>query len=260
MKTFKTKISQEFAAQAVSKEIQTMKNKVLLTSVCRPLGTKYGDAPSVGYELLHSQVTRAQGIFSPRTVNGQYSIEYIAENLDAPTVVLQYPSRREFIRELKKGYDYVGISFIMAMLHKMREMVALIRRYAPQSKIVLGGYGTILSDDVLKPYADFICREEGVAFFRRLLGEPEIPMPYKHPLITSRMKVFSLNKSGGTGKIFAGLGCSNGCDFCCTSHFFKRKHIRLLPEGKDIYAVVERYSECGSEPGVPHYRRGLSDQ
>jgi hypothetical protein len=241
MKTFKTKISGEFADQAVSKEIQTMKNKVLLTSVCRPLGTKYGDAPSVGYELLHSQVTRAQGIFSPRTVNGQYSIEYIAENLDAPTVVLQYPSRREFIRELKKGYDYVGISFIMAMLHKMKEMVALIRRYAPKSKIVLGGYGSILPDDVLKPFADFICREEGVAFFRRLLGEPEIPMPYKHPLITSRMKVFSLTKSGGTGKIFAGLGCSNGCDFCCTSHFFKRKHIRLLPEGKDIYAVVERY-------------------
>ena len=29
--------------------------------------------------------------------------------------------------------------------------------------------------------------------------------------------------------IFAGLGCPNGCDFCCTSHFFKRKHIRLLP-------------------------------
>ena len=70
-----------------------MRKKVLLTSVCRPLGPKYGDAPSVGYELLYSQVTHAQGIFSPRTVNCHYSIEYIAENLDAPTVVLQYPSK-----------------------------------------------------------------------------------------------------------------------------------------------------------------------
>jgi len=217
-----------------------MRKKVLLTSVCRPLGPKYGDAPSVGYELLYSQVTRAQGIFSPRTVNSHYSIEYIAENLDAPTVVLQYPSKREFIRELKKGYDYVGISFVMAVLHKMKDMVALIRRYAPQSKIVLGGYGTVLNDEELKPYADFICREEGVAFFRGLLGEPEIPMPYKHPLLVSRLKVFSLPVSG-TGKIFAGLGCPNGCDFCCTSHFFRRKHIKLLPEGKDIYAVAERF-------------------
>ena len=217
-----------------------MSKTVLLTSVCRPMGPKYGDADSVGYELLYRQVTRAQGIFSPRTVNVQFGLDYIAENLDAPTVVLQYPSRRELIRELKRGYDYVGISFIMALLHNMKEVVALVRQYAPQSKIVLGGYGTVLKDDVLLPYADYICREEGVAWFRRLLGEPEIPLPYKHPLIVSWLKVFGLRVSG-TGKIFAGLGCPNGCDFCCTSHYFSRKHIRLLPTGRDIYTVVERY-------------------
>lgn len=217
-----------------------MNKKILLTSVCRPLGPKFGDAPSVGYELLYRQVLRAQGIFSPRTVNIHFGLEYIAENLDAPTVVLQYPSRSELIRELKKGYDYVGISFIMAVIHKMKEIVTLIRKYSPQSKIVLGGYGTVLKDDVLKPYGDYICREEGVAFFRRLLNEPAIPMPYKHPLVVSWLRVFGW-KVSGTGKIFAGLGCPNGCDFCCTSHFFSRKHIKLLPEGKDIYAVAERY-------------------
>jgi len=204
------------------------------------MGPKCGDAPSVGYELLYRQVLRAQGIFSPRTVNVHFGLDYIAENLDTPTVVLQYPSKRELIKELKKGYDYVGVSFIMAVMHKMKETVKLIRKHAPNSKIVLGGYGTVLKDDVLKPYADFICREEGVAYFRRLLGEPVIQMPYKHPLIVSWLKVFGW-KVSGTGKIFAGLGCPNGCDFCCTSHFFSRKHIKLLPEGKDIYAVVERY-------------------
>jgi haloalkane dehalogenase len=217
-----------------------MPKKILLTSVCRPLGPSQGDAPSVGYELLYGQVTRAQGLFSPRTVNIHFSLEYIAENLDAPTVVLQYPSKSELIRELKKGYDYVGVSFLMAVMHKMKEVVALIRHHAPNSKIVLGGYGTMLKDEVLKPYADYICREEGVGFFRRLLAEPEIPMPFKHPLLVSWLKVFGW-KVSGTGKIFAGLGCPNGCDFCCTSHFFSRKHIRLLPEGKDIYAVAERY-------------------
>ena len=132
---------------------QTYDQKSLLTTVCRPMGPQCGDAPSVGYELLYRQVTRAQGIFSPRTVNIQFSLEYIAENLDAPTVVLQYPSKRELIRELKKGYDYVGISFLMAIFHKVKEMVALIRQYAPNTKIVLGGYGTILTDEELKPYA-----------------------------------------------------------------------------------------------------------
>ncbi len=204
------------------------------------MGPQYGDAPSVGYELLYRQVTRAQGIFSPRTVNVQFSLEYIAENLDSPTVVLQYPSKREFIKELKKGYDYVGISFLMAIFHKVKDMAALVRKYAPNTKIILGGYGTILTDEELQPYSDFICREEGVGFMRRLLGEPEIPMPYKNPLIVSWLKVFGW-KVSGTGKIFAGLGCPNGCDFCCTSHFFKRKHIKLLPTGRDIYNVIERY-------------------
>ena len=69
-----------------------MSKKILLTSVCRPIGPKQGDASSVGYELLYRQVLRAQGIFSPRTVNIFFGLEYIAENLDAPTVVLQYPS------------------------------------------------------------------------------------------------------------------------------------------------------------------------
>ncbi|MCC6234221.1 MAG: hypothetical protein IT580_16375 [Verrucomicrobiales bacterium] len=217
-----------------------MNKKVLLTSVCRPIGPDCGDGSSVGYELLHRQITRAQGIFSPRTVNAHFSLEYIGENLDAPTVVLQYPSESELIRELKKGYDYVGVSFLMAVMHRMKDTVALIRKHSPQSKIVLGGYGTVLKDEDLLPYADYLCREEGVAFFRRLLGEPEIKMPYKHPLLVSWLRVFGW-KVSGTGKILAGLGCPNGCDFCCTSHFFSRRHIQLLPTGRDIYALVERY-------------------
>jgi radical SAM superfamily enzyme YgiQ (UPF0313 family) len=216
--------------------------KILLTTVCRPMGPQCGDATSVGYELLYRQVTRAQGIFSPRTVNIQFSLEYIAENLDTPTVVLQYPSKRELIKELKKGYDYVGISFLMAIFHKVKDMVALIREHAPDTKIILGGYGTVLTDEELTPYADYICREEGVGYMRRLLGEPEIPMPYKQPLIVSWLRVFGW-KVSGTGKIFAGLGCPNGCDFCCTSHFFKRKHIKLLPTGKDIFDVTQRYHD-----------------
>ena len=217
-----------------------MASKILLTSVCRPLGPESGEAASVGYELLHRQVTRAQGLFSPRAVHVQFSLDYIAENLETPTMVLQDPSERELIRELKQGYDYVGVCFVMAVLHKMKAAVALIRQYAPESKIVLGGYGTVLKDEVLKPYADYICREEGVAYMRRLLGESEIPMPYKHPLLVSSLKVFG-QKVSSTGMIFSGLGCPNGCDFCCTSHFFSRKHIKLLPDGKDIFAVMERY-------------------
>src|SRR5674476_1397814 len=55
-------------------------------------------------------------------------------------------------------------------------------------------------------------------------------------------------ESSRTGMVFAGLGCPNGCDFCATSYFFKRKHVKLLPTGRDIYNVVERYLEI--EPNM----------
>ena len=216
--------------------------KVLLTSVCRPIGPSCGDAPSVGYELLHGQVTRAQGLFSPRSRHIHFSLEYVAENLETPCVVLQYPSKKELIRELKKGYDFVGVSFLLALFHRMKDVVELVRKYSPSSKIILGGYGTVLSDEALAPFGDHICRGEGVAFMRELLGEPEPSGTFRHPLIVSHLKVFGARASR-TGMIFAGLGCPSGCDFCCTSHFFKRRHIKLLPTGQEIYEVVERYLE-----------------
>jgi hypothetical protein len=43
--------------------------------------------------------------------------------------------------------------------------------------------------------------------------------------------------------IFAGLGCPHGCDFCSTSNFFRRRHVRLLPTGDDVFRVIERYLE-----------------
>ena len=221
--------------------------KVLLTSICRPIGLAHGDGASVGYEVLHGQITRAQGVFSPRSVNFTFALDYIAANLDAPTVVLQYPSHRELVRELRKGPDYVGISFNLVTFHRMKEAVALVRKHAPAAKIVLGGYGTVLDDAQLAPYGDHICREEGVAWFRALLGERPRPMPYDHPLVTLQLRVFSLPMDR-TGMIFAGLGCPNGCDFCSTSHFFKRRHIRLLPTGDDIFRVIERYLEI--DPGM----------
>ncbi|MFA6316283.1 MAG: cobalamin-dependent protein [Elusimicrobiota bacterium] len=213
--------------------------RLLLTSVMRPLGTPYGDIDSVGYELLHAQVTRSQGIFSPRAVHKQFSLDYIAENLENPVTVLHYPSKSEFIRELKKGYDYVGVSFIMVTYHRMKETVELVRKHAPGAKIVLGGYGTSLPDEALAPYGDHVCRGEGVAFMRELLGQAPLER-HQHPVIDSALKVFSKTVSY-TGMIFAGLGCPNGCDFCSTSHFFKRKHLRLLNTGADVYEVVKRH-------------------
>jgi hypothetical protein len=73
---------------------------ILLTTVCRPFGGP-GEGDSVGAELFHAQVTRAQGIFSFRQVIRSWGLDYIAENIDTPSVVLHYPSEREFINEIR---------------------------------------------------------------------------------------------------------------------------------------------------------------
>lgn len=206
-----------------------------------PLGPRHGDGTAVGYELLHAQVTRAQGLFSPRAVHLQYGLEYIAANLDTPAVALHYPSERDFVRELKTGgYSHIGIAFNLSTSHRMRAMSRLVREHAPDAMIVLGGYGTIQPDEELARHGDVWCRGEGVAFFRDLLGEPPRTPPFDHPLVVSKLRVLSTPVSS-TGLIFGGLGCPNGCDFCCTSHFFKRRHIRLLRTGRDIFDVVQAY-------------------
>ena len=222
---------------------------LLLTTVCRPFGGK-GEGDSVAAELFHAQVTRSQGIFSYRQVIRCWGLDYIAENVDAPSVVLHYPSEREFLREIQaRSYDYIGINFVVATFHKLRRMVGLIRKVSPRSKIVLGGYGTVLPDEVVAPYGDFICREEGIGFMRRLLGENE-DRPIRHPYAPIESpRVFSYPLKSKVAHITGGLGCPNGCDFCCTSHFFKRKYVPFLRSGRQLYETILRMEQEAKDAG-----------
>jgi haloalkane dehalogenase len=216
----------------------SQKPNILLTTVCRPFGGK-GEGDSVGAELFHAQVTRAQGIFSYRQVIRCWGLDYIAENIEAPSVVLHYPSEREFKRELRKHkYAYIGINFVVATFHKLRYMTELIRKDNPDAKIILGGYGTVLSDEELAPYCDLICREEGIGFMRRLLGE-DTSKPVVHPYAPIESpRVYSYARKTKVAHITGGLGCPNGCDFCCTSHFFKRRYIPFVKSGHELYNLI----------------------
>ena len=209
--------------------------KILLTTVIKPF---YVDSDDCTFqtqpELFHGQITLAQGIFSIRTYSGGFGLEYIALNIKPKTVVLNYPSEEEFIRELKKDYDYVGISYVICTHEKMKKMAKLVREHAPNSKLILGGYGTTIAG--ADKIADHVCREEGVTFMRKLLGE-DLNAPREHPVIPEYKKIMNITVNKGS-IILAGLGCPNGCDFCSTSHFYNCKHIPLLKTGKDIWEAI----------------------
>jgi radical SAM superfamily enzyme YgiQ (UPF0313 family) len=217
--------------------------------VCRPFGGP-GEGDSVGAELFHAQVTRAQGIFSFRQVIRSWGLDYIAENITSPSVVLHYPSEREFVKEIRsRAYDYIGINFVVSTFHKVKCMVKLIRKYSPDAKIVLGGYGTVLPDDLLAPLADHICREEGICFFRKLLGEnPIVTLRHPYAPIPSPT-VFSYKRPTKVAHITGGLGCPNGCDFCCTSHFFKRRYVPFAETGQDLYDAIVQMEQKAHKSG-----------
>jgi len=225
------------------------KPSILLTTVCRPFGGS-GEGDSVGAELFHAQVTRAQGIFSFRQVIRSWGLDYIAENISYPSVVLHYPSEREFLKEIRsRRYDYIGINFVVATFHKVRRMAELIRMHAPDAEIVLGGYGTVLPDELLAPLSDHVCREEGIRFFKKLLGEePDYRLRHPYAPIPSP-SLYSYKRPTKVAHITSGLGCPNGCDFCCTSHFFKRRYIPFAETGRELYETILQMEKKALDEG-----------
>jgi radical SAM superfamily enzyme YgiQ (UPF0313 family) len=216
--------------------------KLLLTSVFGPYAVDdaYGEKEN-NMELFHNQVTREQGIFSYRFNHGSQGLPFLAANIDVPTTVLDFPTFARFHAEVKKGYDYIGISFIVPNLEKARKMAATIRETAPKTRIILGGHGVSTPGVETLIDHDHICRGEGVGFLRRLFRE-NVTKPINHPLEYSSFnrQVMGVPWAPDSGILITGLGCANRCRFCATSHFFG-SYIPLLKTGREIFDVCCRY-------------------
>jgi haloalkane dehalogenase len=218
--------------------------RVLLTTVCRPFGQD-GEGPSVGVDVMKGQLCVNQAAFRTSGTGWAYGLEYIANNIESPTVVLHWPSCRELIRELRNGrFDYVGVSYTFQLIPRLEKTVALIRRYAPAARIILGGYGTAVEESTR--LGDIVCRGEGIEFVRDLLGEAR-EEPIRHPTIVYRNRLFSLPIRAGRKLVLcSGLGCAEGCDFCAPSHFFERRYRPFVKDGRELFRVMNAlYEQTG---------------
>ncbi len=216
--------------------------KLLLASVFKPYGVddEYGEV-LCSMELLNNQVTREQGIHSPRSNNPTFGLYILAENVKVPTTVLDFPSWDDFKKEIKKGYSHVGLSFIMPNVLRAKRMAAYIREVSPETKILLGGHGTSIPNlDEIVDY-DEICRGEGVAWLRQYFGE-DASVPITHPVVLSAVKkrIYGAPVIDLSGTLVPGVGCQNSCRFCATSHKFERRYTPFLTNGKDFYEACER--------------------
>jgi hypothetical protein len=220
--------------------------RVLLSSVFKPFAVDdiYSRKESI-IELFHNQLTKVQGIYSPRNSYDSYGIHAIANNLGIPCTVLDFPSQKRFIREIEKGYNYVGISSIVQNFQKVKWMVEQTRKISPHSKIILGGFCAGIPDLQKILNVDYVCVGDGISFMRELLGMP-VEFEFKNPDVFNDfrevlgMPLFGIAK---TTHIVVGLGCSYGCDFCSPSHFFGCRHIRFYKTGKALFEEISRVSE-----------------
>jgi len=231
---------------------------VLLTSIFKPCGVddEYGRKENIS-ELSHNQLTRHQGIFSLRERYPSLNLHVLAANIEAPATVLDWPTLKRFEKEIKKGYDYVGIAFIQPNFRKMQKMVELTRELSPKTKIILGWYGTNIDNIENIVDVDHICRGEGISFMREVLGEPK-EYRYRHPRVMAyhlgtmgvpahaiaQLNEFfrvELQEKNYVAMLATGVGCNEGCEFCSTGQFFPGGYMPFVTSGREIFDLMEKH-------------------
>ena len=222
--------------------------RVLLTSVFKPFAQddEYGSRAINPVELYHNQVTREQGPFSFRMFHRTWGLMFIQQNISAPSTLLDFPTREEFVHELTtQDYDIVGISSIIVNVGKVREMCRLIREHSPRSTIVVGGHVAAIPGIERLIDADHIVKGEGVAWLRAFLGE-RLDQPIAHPAIRASFGFHLMglpSARGGTAPsatIIPSVGCPMGCNFCATSAFFggKGRFVNFYERGAELFRVM----------------------
>ncbi len=209
---------------------------VLLANPCGPYPFSWGENV---LDFFASRLSRGQGELTFTSHMHCWALYLIAENITANTTVLEYSHLEEFEEELRKNYDYLGIQLVGIYTPVVAKMIESARRLSPRTKIVIGGYGVAGLDDPV-PHdpedhagyilnnADYICREEGVRFFRRILGDEPCERPitqFHMPMGGTRLKGLEFLPATPVPTILVALGCTGGCEFCNTSAFFKGRKI-----------------------------------
>lgn len=222
--------------------------RILLTSVFGPFAKddRFGSRAINPMELYHNQVTRVQGVFSPRRFHHSWGIRFIQENISAPCTVLDFPTREGFAHELKANrYDIVGISAIVVNVWKVQEMCRITREILPQAVIIVGGHVASIPGLEKMINADYIVAGEGIAWLRAYLGEA-VEAPLRHPLLSTGFGARVLGIKApelfvSAAAVIVSAGCALGCNFCCTSSFFggKGKIVNFYETGAALFRVLE---------------------
>jgi radical SAM superfamily enzyme YgiQ (UPF0313 family) len=222
--------------------------RVLLTSVFGPYAQDdaYGSRLINPMELYHNQVTRVEGPFSLRMFHRSWGLMLIQANIAAPCTLLDFPTLDRFVEEIRdRCYDVVGISSITTNVLKVKRMCELVREYQPAAVIVVGGHVANIPKLQERVDTDWVVHGEGVAWFRRFLGENP-SQPIRHPVIPTRIGTRNMgisvkeNPRHVAATLIPSVGCPMGCNFCATSAMFggKGKWIEFYRTGDELFDIM----------------------
>ncbi len=207
--------------------------RVLLSTPLGPYEPYYYDTKLE--DVWNQRFSRGCDIF---TVTGHIHVHFahaIAQNIGAPSVFLEYPTEQNFLDELARGYDFVGISGFQHQIDAVIRMGELVRERSPGTQVVVGAWAAMgiaarYPQEVWRRFADHLCVGEGIAFMRELLGEdPKAPISITHlPRGSYTFPWVDRYLPGNIGAIVASLGCTRGCDFCGPTTLLDRRRQELL--------------------------------
>ncbi|MCB0208342.1 MAG: hypothetical protein KDJ52_03375 [Anaerolineae bacterium] len=216
--------------------------KVLFTSPCKPIPIflgKYLSIDDVSYRFIVDQ-----GVFNATADIPCFSLHFLAQNINVSSVVLEWPTFEELEAELRADfYEYLGISFKFLDLNTLAEMIPLIRRVSPHTKIILGGYGTLTLDEpeyaYIRSSVDYVCKYgDGVTFLRNILGDYEPrPVVCKMPVENVTFPWLPSSASSKIAYMLSALGCVWKCEFCCTSAYAKGQVIDIMSPDEIIESM-----------------------
>ena len=225
-----------------------LENTILLTTPAYPYPTLPANDSLT--DATGQRFTKGDDIFTIISHTHCFANHILAQNVNVPVNVLEYPRWEDFTEEVDKGYPLIGISAYPPHLDMVMKMCRYVRKRSPGTKILLGSYGgqafeASYDQETQKRYVDHVIHGEGVRWLRRFLGEETENRPIRQALMPKAggcPPYVSKYPKGSIGFLVSGLGCVGGCDFCSSTALFDRKRIEILsPE--ELVEHINLYHE-----------------